>query len=182
MSGEESVSREDFVKLFKELVRKAEEAEKREKLRELSEEEKRALKEIFDEMDRIGMECGRKIAELAKKMFPNVVCALPLYRSCIVIEKEEVEGRCIHVYRMHFFADPHWMGEEITEENLRKRDYHVECVVAGNRTGPRLIFDLGDRVFEFDPLTIDVLAEELTEYGKFAFLYEKKKRRGENEE
>ena len=82
-----------------------------------------------------GMDCGSKIAELAKDMHPGAIAIIPLYRSCIVIEQsddEKKEGDCT----VHTYADPHWLGGEIEIETLKSEEFHSVYHVQGDRQGP----------------------------------------------
>lgn len=89
-----------------------------------------------------GMGCGTKIAELAKEIHPGAIAIIPLYRSCIVIEQDvgdKKEGDCM----IHTYADPHWLGKEITIGDLKSEDFHSVYHVQGDRQGPMIVQDSG---------------------------------------
>lgn len=85
-----------------------------------------------------GLGCGSKIAEIAKEIHPDALAIVPLYRSCIVIkqsDEEKKDGMCA----IHSYADPHWLGGEISVETLKSDDFHFEFVVQGDRQGPSIL-------------------------------------------
>lgn len=84
-----------------------------------------------------GMKCGTEISRLAKEIHPNAIAVVPLYRSCIVVEQDDEDkknGTCT----IHSYADPHWMGGDITIQNLKNDDFHSRFVVHGQREGPEI--------------------------------------------
>ena len=85
-----------------------------------------------------GLECGEKIAEIAKELHPDAIAVIPLYRSCIVIKQsgqEREDGVCT----IHSYADPHWLGGEIDIDTLKKDEFHFEFYVQGDRQGPIIV-------------------------------------------
>lgn len=84
-----------------------------------------------------GIGCGLEISKLAKEMHPNAIAIVPLYRSCVVIEQNDEEKK-EGVATMHAYADPHWMGGDITIEALQSEDFHAKFVIQGQRQGPEV--------------------------------------------
>lgn len=85
-----------------------------------------------------GVKCGIKIAEIVKNMHSDIISVIPLYCSCIVITQNEIEkidGTCI----IHTYADPHWLGEEINIENLKRPEFHETFRVYGKIEGPEIL-------------------------------------------
>lgn len=77
--------------------------------------------------------CGEEIAEIVRKMerHKDADMVIPLYRSAIairVVEDEHNRGIEIDGY-----GDPHWMGDEITEENIQS--WHDAILIVGQRSG-----------------------------------------------
>lgn len=97
------------------------------------------VEKVVEEFNQLGMKCGKEIAKLAKDMHPDAKLILPLYRSCIVIEQSE-EERESGICTMYTYADPHWLGKDITKENLSKEDFHRKITIEGQRDGPQLIY------------------------------------------
>jgi len=93
-----------------------------------------SLKEILARLHKRGMECGRKIAYIAESIHPNALLVVPLYRSCMVVEKGPYETCCT----LHFYGDPHWLGMDLSVENLKK--FHAKVIVHGQRSLPDLVF------------------------------------------
>lgn len=96
------------------------------------------VNEFMQEFHEHGLGCGDEIANIAKKLHPDALIVIPLYRSCIVIEqseKEKKEGACT----LHSYADPHWMGGEIDVENLKSEQFHREFCIQGDRQGPIIV-------------------------------------------
>lgn len=99
---------------------------------------------FVEEFHEHGLGCGNKIATLTKEMHPNAIAIIPLYRSCIVIEQsddEKKDGICI----LHGYADPHWLGGEITIEDLQRKDFHARFIVQGRREGPGIYLENTDK-------------------------------------
>lgn len=84
-----------------------------------------------------GIGCGLEILKLAKEMHPNAVTIVPLYRSCIVIEQSEEEKK-EGIATIHAYADPHWLGRDITIGTLKSDDFHAKFIIQGNREGPEI--------------------------------------------
>lgn len=96
------------------------------------------LAEFAREHHEHGIQCGLKIANIAKEIHPQTVAVVPLYRSCIVVEqndKEYKEGTAV----IHAYADPHWLGGEIDIETLKSDRFHKVFYVQGLREGPVII-------------------------------------------
>ena len=84
-----------------------------------------------------GLGCGLEISKLAREKHPDAIAIVPLYRSCIVVEQSD-EDKKEGVATIHAYADPHWMGGDITIETLRSDDFHTKFVVQGLRHGPEI--------------------------------------------
>lgn len=96
------------------------------------------IEEFMKNFREHGIGCGIEISKVAKEIHPNAIAIIPLYRSCIVIEQNDdnrTEGTAI----IHAYGDPHWLGRDITIENLKSDDFHQTYVVNGYREGPRII-------------------------------------------
>jgi hypothetical protein len=96
------------------------------------------LAEFAKEHQEHGLQCGLKIADMAKKIHPQAIVVIPLYRSCIAVvrgDKEQKEGTAI----IHAYADPHWLGEDISIEALKSDRFHKIFFVQGLREGPVII-------------------------------------------
>lgn len=103
-------------------------------LKEVDEIAQKKVEEFSQEFLKHGIRCGQKIAKLTREMHPNAIAIVPLYRSCMVIEQnEEQEKEGIAV--IHSYGDPHWLGKEITIENLKSDDFHFKFIVHGLREG-----------------------------------------------
>lgn len=89
------------------------------------------------EFHRHGMNCGNEISRLAKEIHPNAITVVPLYRSCIVIEQSD-EDKKYGTCTIHSYADPHWMGGDITIQNLKSDNFHSKFIVHGQREGPEI--------------------------------------------
>ncbi len=85
-----------------------------------------------------GLNCGLEICKLVKEMHPNALLIVPLYRSCIAIEQSE-EDKEEGIANIHAYGDPHWIGGEISIEDLSKEDHHKKFLVKGDRQGPDVI-------------------------------------------
>lgn len=105
-------------------------------LKKLQAKMKKAEEDIIKLFSEMGQECGKKISKMAAKFHPDNVCILPLYRGCMVVlpqTPEEVErGKCTII----LYHDPHWMGEEITEQTLPR--YKNKLEIYGQRSGANL--------------------------------------------
>ena len=95
------------------------------------------LEKFVQEFHEHGLGCGLEISKLAKEMHPNAIAIVPLYRSCVVIEQND-EDKKEGVATIHAYADPHWLGREITVEDLRSDDFHTKFVIQGYRHGPEI--------------------------------------------
>ena len=84
-----------------------------------------------------GIGCGLEISKLAREMHPNAIAIVPLYRSCVVIEQSDEEKK-EGIATMHAYADPHWMGGDITIDTLRSEDFHAKFIIQGQREGPEI--------------------------------------------
>jgi len=101
---------------------------------------KDTFKEINKLFEEMGAECGAEITKVAKKLHPDALLFLPLYRGCMVVLKQEdwevKRGSCT----IKLYHDPHWMGhEEITEENLPM--FSETLQIFGQRSGADLVKD-----------------------------------------
>jgi len=88
----------------------------------------------------MGKECASEIITAAKKLHPDALFMLPLYRSALVVlpqdEAELERGACTII----LYHDPHWMGhDKTTTENLPHFKEVLE--VYGQRSGPDLLLD-----------------------------------------
>jgi hypothetical protein len=95
------------------------------------------INEFVQEFHEHGIGCGLEISKLAKEMHPNAIAIVPLYRSCVVIEQSDEEKK-EGVVTMHAYADPHWMGGDITIKALQSEDFHAKYVIQGQRHGPEV--------------------------------------------
>lgn len=95
------------------------------------------IKEFTQEFHNHGLQCGLDISKLANEMHPNAIAIVPLYRSCVVIEQSDEEKK-EGVATMHAYADPHWMGGDITIEALQSEDFHAKFIIQGKREGPEV--------------------------------------------
>ena len=86
------------------------------------------IDEFVQKFHEHGIGCGLEISKLAKDMHPNAVTIIPLYRSCVVIEQSEEEKK-EGVVTIHAYADPHWMGGDITIDALMSDDFHAKFVI-----------------------------------------------------
>ncbi len=95
------------------------------------------INEFVKEFHEHGIGCGLEISKLAREIHPNAVAIVPLYRSCVVIEQSDEEKK-EGVATMHAYADPHWMGGDITIRTLQSEDFHAKFVIQGQRHGPEV--------------------------------------------
>jgi len=77
----------------------------------------------------MGTSSGDEITKLAVQLHPDPILVWPLYRSCIIIPKQEVDGD-LTVIGYH---DPSWMGDDRTVENLPR--YRETFTIRGQRSG-----------------------------------------------
>lgn len=115
---------------------KRQEKQERQKKQEKDVDQK--IKEFTEKIEEHGMICGQKIAEIAATLHPGALIIVPLYRSCIVVEQNEQdkkEGSC----KIHGYADPHWLGREISVDTLKSEDFHFYYKVQGYREGPEIV-------------------------------------------
>lgn len=78
-----------------------------------------------------GIDCGIKIANVVKDLHPDAIVIVPLHRSCFVVTQNDIEkenGKCT----MYLYTDPHWFGDDIDIDTLRKKKYHKTVDVYGN--------------------------------------------------
>lgn len=102
------------------------------------------VNKFMEEFHEHGLGCGNEIAKLAKEIHPDAIAIIPLYRSCIVLEQsdgDKKDGSCI----LYCYADPHWLGEEIDVENLRKKDFYTKFIIQGHRDGPIIYLENTDK-------------------------------------
>jgi hypothetical protein len=104
--------------------------------KETSEKDEK-INEFVQEFHEHGIGCGLEISKLARDMHPNAITIIPLYRSCVVIEQSDEEKK-EGVATMHAYADPHWMGGDITIEALQSEDFHSKFSIQGQRHGPEV--------------------------------------------
>ncbi len=95
------------------------------------------INEFVQEFHEHGIGCGLEISKLAREMHPNAIAIVPLYRSCVAIEQSDEEKK-EGVATMHAYADPHWMGGDITIEALQSEDFHAKFSIQGQRQGPEV--------------------------------------------
>lgn len=92
------------------------------------------IEKMFSE---IGQKSGNAIESIAKKLHPDALFTLPLYRGCLVVLKQEdweiERGSCT----IMLYHDPCWMGEELNEKTLPR--YSEELRIFGQRSGHDLI-------------------------------------------
>lgn len=96
------------------------------------------VEKFVQEFHEQGIGCGLEISKLAREMHPNAIAVVPLYRSCVVIEQSDEEKKDGNV-TMHTYADPHWLGGNITIETLQFEDFHAKFIIKGMREGPEVI-------------------------------------------
>ncbi len=101
-------------------------------------ENQEKIDEFVKEFHEHGIGCGLDISKLAKEIHPNAIAIVPLYRSCIVIEQND-EDKKEGIATMHTYADPHWMGGEITIDALQSEDFHSIFNIQGLREGPEIV-------------------------------------------
>lgn len=102
-----------------------------------SQDKDEKIEEFVKEFQEHGIGCGIEISKLAKEIHPSAVTIIPLYRSCIVIEQsneEKKEGTAA----IHAYADPHWLGRDITIDALQSDDFHAKFMIHGQREGPEI--------------------------------------------
>lgn len=110
------------------------------------EEHNEKVQEFFRKFKKHGFACGLEIATLAKKMHKDALFVVPLYRSALVFPKPELgeHGEC-ELYTMYMYGDPHAMGRDITEENLKDSMFEIPISFFGQRFGPD-VFMHGSKV------------------------------------
>jgi len=101
-------------------------------------DENKKVEKFIEEHHEHGLDCGVKIAQIAKELHPDALAIVPLYRSCIVIKQSNQE-RDDGVCSIHTYADPHWLGGEIDIDTLKSDDFHFEFYVQGDRQGPIIV-------------------------------------------
>ena len=101
------------------------------------EDKDEGVQKVVKDFHEHGLGCGLEISKLAKEMHPNAITIVPLYRSCIVVEQSDEEKK-EGVATIHAYADPHWMGGDITIDALRSDDFHAKFVIQGQRHGPEI--------------------------------------------
>jgi len=134
-------------------------------------------KEVLAKLHEQGIKCGLKIAELAKQLHPNSLLVVPLYRSCMVVEQDK-DAKEAGYCKLHFYADPHWLGEELTIENLKKKKFSSTVYVKGQRSGPDIIFVSGNETFVAVLPTLgtaEILNHGLKKSEKWCFIEKVKK-------
>ena len=139
--------------------------------REVNMEDKK-LKKLIEEMRRMGIRSGKEIAELAKELHPNAIAVVPLYRSCMVILQTEEDKRA-GMAKVIFYCDPAWLGHERTKENLRKKDFHEEFVIVGQRSGPNMLVAKGDRCLNLPTIGIFEMLDKIVKDKYKYFVFEK---------
>jgi hypothetical protein len=91
----------------------------------LTEKQNKELEKIFDKM---GKESSSGIMKVAKKLHPDAVLIIPLYRSCLVILPKESPN---HPQQIIAYHDPQWAGDKITKQRLPF--YRQDYVFTGHR-------------------------------------------------
>lgn len=120
------------------------------------EEKQKQLNEVIKQMKANGLGCGDEIAQMALEIHPGCT-AIPLYRGAMVIEQGVPQEGAI---TLHFYHDPHWMGDELTVDALRRYKTGV-LVITGQRSGAN-VFVPKDNKADFEdavevPLSFDRL-------------------------
>jgi hypothetical protein len=92
---------------------------------------------FVQEFHKHGLQCGLDISKLTNDMHPNAIAIIPLYRSCVVIEQSDEEKK-EGIATIHAYADPHWMGQDITVDTLQSEDFHAKFIIQGLREGPEI--------------------------------------------
>lgn len=100
-------------------------------------EKKDEVEKFMEKFHEHGIECGLVISELVRKIHPGAIAIVPLYRSCVVIEQSDVDKK-EGIAVVHAYADPHWLGRDITVDTLQSDDFHSKFVVQGLREGPQI--------------------------------------------
>jgi len=115
-----------------------------------------ALIKIFKEMERRGLKCGMRVAEIVRKFHPDALAVVEGYRSALVILPPETN--CVTVL---MYGDPHALGKEITEETVKDMVCKIE--IRGDRMVPNIYLD-GNRMI------MEKVAKELCKrWGSEAF-------------
>ena len=97
------------------------------------------VKDLVEVMTKHGLSCGEEIAGYLHKWHPKAQVYV-LYRSVIAVEKDEQNN----VVLLYACGDPHCMGEDITEENLRT--WERKWVIQGQRFGPEMMHFIGGHI------------------------------------
>ena len=103
---------------------------------EISEKDEK-VNEFVQKFHEHGIGCGQEISELVREMHPNAIAIVPLYRSCVAIEQSD-EDKKEGIATIHAYADPHWMGRDITIDTLKSDDFHGKFIIQGKREGPEV--------------------------------------------
>ena len=102
-----------------------------------NEDKDEKVQEFVKDFHEHGIGCGLEISKLAREIHPNAVAIVPLYRSCIVVEQSDEEKK-EGVATIHAYADPHWLGRDITIDTLQSDDFHAKFIIQGKREGPEI--------------------------------------------
>lgn len=93
-------------------------------------------KDVESIMLPLGMEAGKEIEEIAKKLHPDAIATMPLYRGCLVLLKQTREEEEIGACSIILYHDPSWMGRERNKDTLP--DFSGILQVFGQRSGADL--------------------------------------------
>ena len=118
-------------------------------INQLNDDEKENLRRIIAEMQKLGMTRGETIAEVAKKMHPDAITILPLYRSCAVVVPQKDWQKYRGCWSIIMYGDPGAMGGDIDEEHLNDPMFKQEIIIYGQRFGPQILTGNG---IEYRPI------------------------------
>jgi len=109
--------------------------------------EQEVLEEVLEEFRNSGIDAGKEILSLATEIHgKDILFSFPLYRSCIVILKQnDVSG----LIKMVVYHDPCWMGRERSVESLP--DFREDLTLFGQRSG----FDIAVGELFYDVSWVD---------------------------
>lgn len=83
--------------------------------------------------------CGVEIANIVREhMHPDALLVIPMYRSCLVLERDTTDEGNPDVVHAYTYGDPHWRGGEITQDAL-KEEYEYLGAFVGQRTGAQWV-------------------------------------------
>ena len=100
-----------------------------------------ALIKIFEEMEKMGFECGKKIAKIVRELHPEAIAVVEAYRSAFAILPPEKDKIIILMY-----GDPHAFGKDLTVENVKEMKVTIE--IRGDRMIPNIYLDGEEMIIE----------------------------------